>query len=89
MSEPGSNKGSTEQVNQIQTEEPLKNIPETTNDETSTPKETTEDVVTVFDIASEIEGLLMDVQAQVADNDAQFQKSISAIETKLKLMQKK
>ncbi|KAL3234820.1 hypothetical protein RNJ44_02608 [Nakaseomyces bracarensis] len=88
MSQTERSHGSTDQLSQIQAEEPLNNIP---TESTSTNEQKTEsspDVVTVFDIASEIEGLLMDVQRQVSDNDAQFQKSISAIENKLKLMQK-
>lgn len=88
MSQPNVAQGSAEPVNQIQIEEPLSNIPENSKTDNTSKTQKAEDIVTVFDIASEIEGLLMDVQRQVAENDVQFQKSISAIETKLKLMQK-
>lgn len=84
-----SNAASSDQINQIQTEEPLKNIPtNTTTNKTTESNAATNNVVTMFDIVSEIEGLLKNVQKQMTDNDAQFQKSITAIEDKLRALQR-
>ncbi|XDT04955.1 Hypothetical protein J6897_02769 [Nakaseomyces glabratus] len=84
-----SNAASSDQINQIQTEEPLQNIPtNTTTNKTTESNAATNNVVTMFDIVSEIEGLLKNVQKQMTDNDAQFQKSITAIEDKLHTLQR-
>ncbi|KAH7585096.1 Uncharacterized protein AO441_002653 [Nakaseomyces glabratus] len=84
-----SNAASSDQINQIQTEEPLQNIPtNTTTNKTTESNAATNNVVTMFDIVSEIEGLLKNVQKQMTDNDAQFQKSITAIEDKLRTLQR-
>ena len=84
-----SNAASSDQINQIQTEEPLQNIPtNTTTNKTTESNAATNNVVTMYDIVSEIEGLLKNVQKQMTDNDAQFQKSITAIEDKLRTLQR-
>ncbi|KTB20753.1 Uncharacterized protein AO442_002763 [Nakaseomyces glabratus] len=84
-----SNAASSDQINQIQTEEPLQNIPtNTTTNKTTESNAATNNVVTMFDIVSEIESLLKNVQKQMTDNDAQFQKSITAIEDKLRTLQR-
>ncbi|CAG60604.1 uncharacterized protein GVI51_I09515 [Nakaseomyces glabratus] len=84
-----SNAASSDQINQIQTEEPLQNIPtNTTTNKTTESNAATNNVITMFDIVSEIEGLLKNVQKQMTDNDAQFQKSITAIEDKLRTLQR-
>lgn len=74
-----SNAASSDQINQIQTEEPLQNIPtNTTTNKTTESNAATNNVVTMFDIVSEIEGLLKNVQKQMTDNDAQFQKEYNS-----------
>lgn len=51
--------------------------------ETNSIKEDSESIVTVFDLASEIEKSLKDVQRQMKENDDEFSRSIQAIEDKL------
>ena len=51
--------------------------------ETNSIKKDSENVVTVFDLANEIEKSLKDVQKQMKENDEQFSRSIQAIENKL------
>ncbi|CAI2031279.1 hypothetical protein SEUBUCD646_0H03340 [Saccharomyces eubayanus] len=51
--------------------------------ETNLVKEDSENVVTVFDLASEIEKSLKDVQRQMKENDDEFSRSIQAIEERL------
>ncbi|EJS41616.1 YOR304C-A [Saccharomyces arboricola H-6] len=46
-------------------------------------KEDPENVVTVFDLANEIEKSLKDVQRQMKENDDEFSRSIQAIEDRL------
>lgn len=58
-----------------------------TDPERSEAKTNEENVVTVFDLASEIEQSLKDVIGQVEDNDKQFQKSFKSIQEKLKKLE--
>lgn len=54
--------------------------------ETNSIKGDTENIVTVFDLANEIEKSLKDVQRQMKENDDEFSRSIQAIEDKLNKM---
>ena len=54
--------------------------------ETNSIKGDAENIVTVFDLANEIEKSLKDVQRQMKENDDEFSRSIQAIEDKLNKM---
>ncbi|CCC68166.1 hypothetical protein NCAS_0B00820 [Naumovozyma castellii] len=56
-----------------------------TTDDTNTAEvkkeiDASENVVTVFDLASEIEDSLKDIQEKIKDQDARFKQSVSNIE---------
>ncbi|SCV99456.1 LAFE_0A03576g1_1 [Lachancea fermentati] len=62
-------------------------IGDTKNASESSKDQNAEQVVTVFDLASEIEKSLKDVMHQVLENDKEFQERFQSIEEKLKAME--
>ncbi|CCD24876.1 Bil1p NDAI_0E00600 [Naumovozyma dairenensis CBS 421] len=53
-------------------------------EEVEKEKDDSKNIVTVFDIASEIEKALRDVKKRIEDDDEEFNKSLSNIEEMLK-----
>lgn len=77
----------TSQKNNMSTPELSTSTTSRADPERSEAKTNEENVVTVFDLASEIEQSLKDVIGQVEDNDKQFQKSFKSIQEKLKKLE--
>lgn len=73
---------STDNLN-IKEDRPLANSTTITEEYPVSAANTAEDVITVFDLVSEIEMTLKSLQAETLKNDRQFHKSIDLIEEKL------